>query len=69
MTDWRKSEDWWAVWVGLLIFVLSLGVLAGRDLLGWGVATQEWLDLSRAMAPASGWYPPMPGWVRSPCTN
>jgi uncharacterized membrane protein YadS len=63
MSDWRKSEDWWAVWVGLLIFLLSLGVLAGRDLLGWGVATQEWLDVSKAMAPASPWYPPLPGWV------
>jgi uncharacterized membrane protein YadS len=61
MRDWLKSEDWWAVWVGLLIFVLSLGVLAGRDLLGWAVTTQEWLTPSGALARASDWYPPLPG--------
>ena len=27
------SEDWLSVWIGLLIFVLSLGVVAGMDIL------------------------------------
>ena len=54
MSDWWKTEDWWAVWIGLLVFVLSLGTVGGLDLLGWGVATQDsWLHLDKAMAPGS----------------
>mgnify|MGYP001080547316 CR=1 FL=1 len=30
-----KNEDWWAVWLGLFIFVLGLGPNFGADLLGW----------------------------------
>jgi uncharacterized membrane protein YadS len=63
MTDWRKSEDWWAVWVGLLIFALSLGALGGLDLLGWGVTFQEWVDPGKALAPASRQYAGLPGWA------
>src|SRR5205085_5529173 len=33
------SEDWLAVWIGLLVFTLSLGLLFGADLLGWAVKT------------------------------
>lgn len=47
------SEDWLAVWGGLLIFALSLGSLAGRDLLGWCVKTRPWLQLDKALVPVS----------------
>ena len=50
------SEDWLAVWIGLFIFVVSLGAFAGRDLLGWGVTTGIWTDLSKALKPASAAY-------------
>lgn len=50
------SEDWLSVWIGLLIFVLSLGVLAGVDILGWVVTTQVWTDLSKALDTASKAY-------------
>ena len=33
------SEDWLAVWIGLFIFVISLGAFIGMDVLGWGVTT------------------------------
>ncbi|MBI3940023.1 MAG: putative sulfate exporter family transporter [Acidobacteria bacterium] len=55
------SEDWLAVWVGLLIFLLSLGVLGGIDLLGWGVKTQVWTQLSKSLAPVSSSYARLPG--------
>jgi uncharacterized membrane protein YadS len=57
----RLSEDWLAVWGGLLIFALSLGVLAGVDLLGWGVKTQVWLKPATALAPVSKSYGMLPG--------
>jgi uncharacterized membrane protein YadS len=50
------SEDWLALWIGLAIFVLALGVLVGADVLGWGVATSVWNDLSKALSPVSKAY-------------
>src|SRR5206468_2737209 len=53
-TPW--TEDWLAVVIGLLIFVLSLGVLGGADILGWVVTTSIWTDVSKALAPATKTY-------------
>jgi len=53
-TPW--TEDWLAVVIGLLIFVLSLGVLGGADILGWVVTTSVWTDISKALAPAAKAY-------------
>src|SRR6266536_136734 len=50
------SEDWLSVWIGLLVFVLALGTLAGTDILGWVVTTAVWNNLSKALAPASKSY-------------
>jgi uncharacterized membrane protein YadS len=50
------SEDWLSVWIGLLVFVLALGVLAGADLLGWVVTAAVWNDASKALAPLSKVY-------------
>jgi uncharacterized membrane protein YadS len=63
MRDWLKTEDWWAVWIGLFIFALSLLSLVGLDALGWGVATAEWTDLGKALGPASPRYTGLPGWA------
>jgi uncharacterized membrane protein YadS len=52
----RASEDWLSVWIGLLIFVLSLGVFVGTDILGWGITTAVWTDLGKALAPVSKAY-------------
>jgi hypothetical protein len=50
------SEDWLSVWIGLLVFLLSLGVLVGSDILGWVVTTGVWNDLAKALTPASKAY-------------
>ena len=55
------SEDWLSVWIGLLIFVLSLGVIAGSDILGWVVSTSVWTDLSKALGTASKNYSALGG--------
>ena len=56
----RITEDWLAVVIGLLIVGLSLGVLAGPDLLGWGVTAKVWTDPSKALAPISTAYAALP---------
>jgi hypothetical protein len=50
------SEDWLSVWIGLFIFVLSLGVMVGADVLGWGITTAVWTDLGKALLPVSKAY-------------
>src|ERR1043165_5530406 len=50
------SEDWLSLIIGLLIFVLALGLLGDMDLLGWVVTTDVWMDLSKALAPVSKAY-------------
>ncbi len=47
------SEDWMSLWIGLFLFVLSLGTFVGADILGWGVTTSVWTDSSKALAPIS----------------
>jgi len=59
-THWLKSEDWWSVWIGLFIFVLSLGVFGGADILGWGAQMNTWLDPGGAVKLASTAYQGLP---------
>jgi len=56
-----KSEDWWAVWLGLFVFLLSLGPIFGLDLLGWVVKFNVWADASKALAPFSASYQGLSG--------
>lgn len=58
-----KTEDWWAVWIGLFIFVLGLLKMTGVDVIGWAVKTNMWLDLSKALSPVSDAYKGLPGVV------
>src|SRR5215470_6959018 len=55
------SDDWLSVWIGLFIFVLSLGSFVGADVLGWGVTTAVWTDLPKALAPVSKAYARLSG--------
>ncbi|MHB8156714.1 MAG: putative sulfate exporter family transporter [Desulfocucumaceae bacterium] len=58
-----KLEDWWAVWIGLFVFLLGLGPIFGSDLLGWVVKTSSYTDIGKAMAPLSKTYSNIPGYV------
>jgi uncharacterized membrane protein YadS len=55
------SEDWLSVWIGLLVFVLALGMSAGADTLGWVVTTGVWTDVSKALNPVSKAYSALGG--------
>lgn len=50
------NEDWLSLWIGLSLFVLSLGVFLGFDILGFGVTTAIWTDLTKALKPISKAY-------------
>ncbi|MCX7909599.1 MAG: YeiH family protein [Ignavibacteria bacterium] len=50
------SEDWLSLWLGLFIFVLSLGVIFNVDLLGWAIKTSTWVELSKAFSTVSKSY-------------
>lgn len=71
MVDWSsmwKKEDWWALWIGLLIFILALvsafplvplnqvPAKARTFLLGWVPDIKVWTDISKALAPVSAGY-------------
>jgi len=51
-----RSEDWWSVWIGLFIFLVGLGPLFGKDLLGWAVEPQMWMSAAKSLAPVSKTY-------------
>jgi len=55
------SEDWLALWLGLFIFVLGMGVFIDLDLLGWGAKTSVWTDITKALSPVSGALKGLPG--------
>lgn len=53
---WSLNEDWLSLWIGLFVFLLSLGVFVGADILGFGITTAMWADLSKALNPISKAY-------------
>ncbi len=55
------GEDWLAFWLGLFLFVLALGPLAGVDLLGWAVRTKVWTDIGQSLSAVSAAYSSMSG--------
>jgi uncharacterized membrane protein YadS len=55
------NEDWLAVVIGLLVFALSLGPVAGIDLLGWAAAPKTWVEIGNAVQPASAAYASLGG--------
>src|ERR1017187_8204657 len=59
----RISEDWLSLWTGLAVFLLSLGVFLGANLLGFGAKVGTWTDLSKAITPVAASFKWMPAWL------
>lgn len=51
-----KSEDWMALWIGLFLFLLSIGHLIGIDVLGWAAKLNVWKDAAKIAVPISKGY-------------
>jgi hypothetical protein len=45
-----KKEDWWAVWIELTIFALSLPSYFGVYILGWIPVAKPWTDITQALS-------------------
>ena len=54
------SEDWLSLWIGLFVFVLSLGLFVGFDVLGWGIKTNVWINISDSISTVSGNFADLP---------
>ena len=57
------SEDWLSFWLGLVVFFLSLGVFFGADILGWGVNTAVWMDITKSLGVVSPSFKDIGGFV------
>lgn len=57
----KFNEDWLALILGLFLFVLSLILIFGFDLLGWVVKSHVWTELGSCLKPASKSYAGLPG--------
>jgi hypothetical protein len=60
-----KSEDWWAVWIGLIIFGLSLPAYLGTYTLGWVPAAKPWLNITQALSTKATFFSPWLGLAAS----
>jgi uncharacterized membrane protein YadS len=57
------SEDWLSLWTGLAVFVPSLGVFLGVNLLGFGAKVGTWTDLAKSITPIASSFQWMPAWA------
>lgn len=55
------SEDWLSLWLGLFIFLLSLGAFQGADILGWGAETSVWTEIAKSTKAVSIGYQTIKG--------
>jgi uncharacterized membrane protein YadS len=56
MKSWFRTEDGWAVWLGLIVVALALPSAFGMDLLGWAAKPEVWTTPGHAIAPLSKAY-------------
>ncbi len=61
MKTWFRTEDGLAVLIGLALTAVGAFTLLGVDSFGWVVKTNVWMDISKAMTPASAGFADLPG--------
>jgi len=63
VSSFALNEDWLALLIGLLIFAVGALALTGTEVFGWGIKTNVWLDVGKAMTPLSAKFGHLPGWA------
>lgn len=63
MKGWLRTEDGWAVLIGLSLTALGALPILGVNAFGWVVKTNAWIDMADAMTPASRAFAGLPGVV------
>ncbi len=56
------TEDWWAVWLGLIMFFAGLSSLWGWELTGWFAKTKTWSEFGDFLKPAGKAYQGLGQW-------
>jgi uncharacterized membrane protein YadS len=57
------NEDWLALGIGLILFLIGLLGLGGLEPFGWGLKTNVWLSPGKIMTPVSSHFASLPGWA------
>src|SRR6185369_1102066 len=55
------TEDWLALGIGLILFLVALLGLLGHELFGWAIKTNVWTNPARILTPASSAYARLSG--------
>jgi uncharacterized membrane protein YadS len=59
-----STEDWWAVWLGLFMFLMGLLTIWGIDVVGWQSKASTWSEAGKWIKPAGKAYKEW-GWIGS----
>jgi uncharacterized membrane protein YadS len=62
------TEDWWAVWLGLFMFLMGLLTIWDIDIVGWQAKPSTWSEAGTWIKPAGKAYKDW-GWVGSLLTT
>ncbi len=62
------TEDWWAVWLGLFMFLMGLLTIWDIDIVGWQSKASTWAEAGKWIKPSGKAYQEW-GWVQSLLTT
>lgn len=56
--DWWRKEDWWAIWIGLAVVLVSIGLFEGGASLRWlAITPPKWSSFSQVTADLAEHWP------------
>src|SRR5437763_700536 len=58
----KLNEDWLALGIGLLFFLIALVGISGHEPFGWALKTNVWINPAKIITPISSKYAGLPAW-------